>query len=176
MSFKVDYDKFYKDDPKACGEPFDEILSFIQNNKFDGAQALDLGCGQGRDAIPMSQMGIDVIAVDVSKVGINQLNKKIKSNKLSIETVLSDIVNFKTRKRFDFIIIDRVLHILPNFKERKIVLDRSISYLKKGGSLLIADTAKNILAIKKYISENHISLDLVYSTKSYIFYSKPFQK
>lgn len=47
--------------------------SFIKKNK--AYSILELGCGQGRDAIHFSQMGHDVTAVDISPNAIEFINK-----------------------------------------------------------------------------------------------------
>ena len=172
MGYTVEYDKYYKEDKKACGEPFSEIINFLESKKGKNLKALDLGCGQGRDSIPMAQMGYSVIGVDVSKVGLEQLDEISRKNKFKIKTIVGDIIDFKTRERFDVIVVDRVLHILPDSEERETILSRCRSYLKKGGVLLIADTPQNISSFKSYVKKNLKDLKVIFDKKNYLFYEK----
>ena len=57
------YDKHYQT-PNYFGEPYPELLSFFSKYKPKG-HVLDLGCGQGRDAIAMARMGYKVTGVDI---------------------------------------------------------------------------------------------------------------
>ena len=172
MSYTVDYDKFYKEDLAACGKPFKEFEIFFKKNIQEAMSVLDLGCGQGRDAILVAKMGAHVVGVDVSTVGLKQLNRIAKKEKLKIETIVSDLVDFKTRKRFDVIILDRVLHIVATEHEREQVLEKSITYLRKSGYILIADTPLNIISFRKYLKKNNSQLKYVLDNKNYLFVQK----
>ncbi len=61
------YDNYYltKD---LFGEPYPELMDFFKNFP-DRGKLLDLGCGQGRNAIPLVQLGYEVTGIDNSKVG-----------------------------------------------------------------------------------------------------------
>ena len=68
------YDTYYQQE-NLFGKAYPELLAFF--NQFEGkGKVLDLGCGQGRDAIPLARMGFEVRAIDSSQVGIasNQKN------------------------------------------------------------------------------------------------------
>jgi len=53
-----------------CGQPFPEFVQFFVDFDQVNASVLDLGCGQGRDALFIARMGHDVLGVDLSPTGI----------------------------------------------------------------------------------------------------------
>ena len=68
----VKYDEYYSTQDHALGPAFKEVIAFFQNLEL-GQTVLDVGVGQGRDAIPLAQMGHRVIGIDLSSIGIEQL-------------------------------------------------------------------------------------------------------
>ena len=72
----VTYDKYYKTE-NLFGQPYPELLAFFTEYPKKG-NVLDLGCGQGRDAIPLARLGFDVTGIDNSSVGIAQMNRIAK--------------------------------------------------------------------------------------------------
>ncbi len=75
---KVEYDKYYQTE-NLFGKAYPELIDFYAKVEEKG-ELLDLGCGQGRDSIPLAKLGFSVTGIDYSKVGIKQLSKKKKIN------------------------------------------------------------------------------------------------
>ena len=156
----MDYEKEYQKTNNACGQLFPEFQEFFANYDKHGAAVLDLGCGQGRDALFIASRGHSVTGVDISPTGVAQMLDQAKARGLKIEGIVGDIVGFRTRQRFDAVVIDRVLHQLPSDEDRLAVLRRSSSYVKKGGYVLIADTPKH----KQLIADFFATLDSKWET------------
>lgn len=156
----MDYEKEYQNTDNACGQPFPEFVDFFKNWDRHGAAVLDLGCGQGRDALLIASRGHRVTGVDISPTGVAQMLDQAQARGLEIEGIVADIVGFRTRKRFDAVVIDRVLHQLPTDEDRLAVLRRSSGYVKTGGYVLIADTPKH----KQLIADFFATLDTTWET------------
>ena len=153
MGSTVDYDVHYRKGPKQCGEPFPEIVAVLQEHARPGRRLLDLGCGQGRDSLLAATLGYDVVGVDLSKVGLRQLAREAVRKQLSIEVHHADIVSFRTRKRFDVIVLDRVLHLLPDDNERTAALTNALRLARKSAVVAIADGAKHAPLIHAFFAQ-----------------------
>ncbi len=140
MGSLVDYDKHFVKGLGQCGDPFSEFVSFFAQYDKQGATVLDLGCGQGRDALLAAQHGHLVLGVDLSEIGISQMLAAAKRGRHDVEGVVADITEFKSRRKFDVVLLDRVLHCLPSDAERRITLQNACRFTRKRGHLLVADT------------------------------------
>lgn len=153
------YDKYYKEDKNYFGNPNKELLDFFNALKNKGT-VVDLGAGQGRNAISLHKMGYDVTAVDISIEGLNQINK---SNP-AIKTILADIYTFDI-SNYDFILLDSMLHFYKKEfeKETKLVID-IISSMKENAVLvncMVYSKHKELLKILN----NYDNIDIITKCK-----------
>lgn len=144
MKIENKYELLYRQQDDVCGKPFDEFTAFAESYANSSATVLDLGCGQGRDAIVFASRGMSVTGVDTAPTGIEQMVAFGESNDLRINGVLCDIRDYQTDLRFDIVILDRTLHMLANPRDRIDVIARSAGWLAAGGHMLIADEPANI--------------------------------
>lgn len=140
----VTYDLHYQNDPAACGAPFSEFARFAAT--APPGSVLDLGCGQGRDTLLFARRGHQVLAVDVSTVGLAQLDAVAVREGLAVETRVADIVGFSPDRTFDAVILDRVLHMLAP-ADRLGVLEVALAATAPGGHLLVAEGPKGLLPV-----------------------------
>lgn len=146
-----DYDALYETTPQALGEPTRIFVEFFERQKGVALRVLDIGCGQGRDALFIARLGHHVTGVDISVHGIRDLNETASRENLDVEGHAADIVSFVPEGVFDVILIDRTLHMLPE-KERLDVFERLIGFVPKGGWVLIADERSNMQGFKQVIA------------------------
>lgn len=66
-----------------------KVAKYFQKNKVKSI--LDLGCGVGRNLIPLAKMGFDVSGIDYAKEAIRQTKTLLRDNKLKANTVEGDI-------------------------------------------------------------------------------------
>jgi len=151
MSLESRYEQLYREQNDVCGEPFQEFVAFAEAQLNSSATVLDLGCGQGRDAIVFAKRGMAVTGVDISATGVKQMLTFAAANKLPIAGVVADIREYRAEGRFDIIILDRTLHMLSNPDDRLGVIARCAGWLAKSGYLLIADEPSNIRAFADWI-------------------------
>lgn len=144
----VKYDTHYREDAAACGEPFPEFTRFCQ--AATPGSVLDLGCGQGRDALPFARAGHRVVGVDVSAVGVGQMLAVARNEELEVEGVVADIVSYSTEETFDVVILDRVLHMLQE-PYRMAVLHAAMAAVAAGGHLLVAEGPKGMVPVRRAV-------------------------
>lgn len=98
-------------DAKSFGEASQEILDLIPRLPH-GAKVIDLGCGDGRNAIPLAQAGFTVTAIDISKAGIRKLNFLSNREELAIHCSVADMTRFEFPEEYDLIISHGCLHFI----------------------------------------------------------------
>lgn len=150
------YDKHYKKE-EYFGNPYEGMLDYF--TKQERGELIDLGAGQGRDSIPLNKMGYDVTAVDISKVGLNQIKEKANN----IKTVLADIYTYNIEP-FDYILLDSMLHFYKgDIEKEKNLVENIISKMKNGA--VFANCMLKSKKAEKYlmdiVKENIDSLEIL---------------
>ena len=118
LGVPVKYDEYYSAQNHALGSAFKDATAFFQNLEV-GQTVLDVGVGQGRDAIPLAQMGHRVIGIDLSSIGIVPLKNAAASQHFNIDTEVAELSTNSPTERLDIIIFDRTLHMITNTIERE---------------------------------------------------------
>ena len=113
----VDYDKKFKDDFPIYPAKLDfELKKYLE--LIPGKEVLDLGIGQGRNSIPLSNLGFNVTGVDYS----SKCLEICKNNCSNLNLIRSDIRTFEIEKnRYDLILSSYVLHFLHKEDSYKIM-------------------------------------------------------
>lgn len=57
----------------------------------DGWRLIDLGAGEGRDAVFFAEQGVEVVAVDISPVGLAKADRLAEERGVEITTIVADI-------------------------------------------------------------------------------------
>ncbi len=80
---------------------------------------MDLGCGQGRDALLLGELGYCVTGIDISDLGIKQMNAIANEKKLPVVGKVADIYNYPISEEYDMVLLDSIFHFYKNDLERK---------------------------------------------------------
>lgn len=163
-----DYDKLYGTTPHALGEPTQIFVDFFKQNTKAKLTVLDIGCGQGRDALFIARMGHSVVGVDASPNGIESLVTAAALEKLAIEGVVADLEMYQPENEFDVLLIDRTLHMLSNEK-RLAVLERLIQHVAINGWVLIADERSNMSDFKNVFKDSDAAWKTDLDKLGYLF-------
>ena len=163
-----DYDKLYGETRDALGQPTPIFVEFFEHLDQQDAHVLDVGCGQGRDAIFIARKGHRVVGVDISTNGIQDLENTAKKENLPIEGVVADIVTYVPTGVFDVILIDRTLHMLGR-PTRIAVLKTLLDHVAANGWLLIADEASNIGDFEAACAAHMANWTTIHCQRGYLF-------
>ena len=120
----------------AFGKPSAEIVSLAARLPR-GAQLLDLGCGEGRNALFLAEQGFEVTAVDLSEHGIRKLRSMAASQNLAARAEVGDMRSYRFDRAFDLIISHGCLHLIerPDWKR---LLESIKAYTAPGGYNVVA--------------------------------------
>jgi len=90
----------------------DRALGFL--DRPEGLRALDLGAGEGRDAVFFAERGLDTLAVDVSPNGLQKAERLARERGVEVETRQGDVNTLRLGGSFDLIYsIGTVQYIEP---------------------------------------------------------------
>lgn len=119
-------------------KPTPDVIKTIDKIKLTKAsKILEIGCGEGRDAIFLLKKNYDVLAIDYSDTVIKKCNE-LSKQKYKKNFKQFDVIIDKLNEKFDFIYSVAVIHMFVNKDHRKKFLDFINDHLKEKGLALIA--------------------------------------
>ena len=69
------FEDLYERHPDYYSSPSDGLINFLKEYRIKPCKTLDVGCGQGRNALWLASNGFQVVAVDNSFAAIESLEK-----------------------------------------------------------------------------------------------------
>ena len=159
---KIVYDQYYETE-NLFGAPYPELIEYYSSIENRG-RLLDLGCGQGRDAIPLAKLGFSVTGIDNSQVGITQLNQVAKKEGLQLTGIVADIYSFSDFHQFEFILLDSMFHFGKKDREKEVNFLKLICNKSNPSTLIticIQNTGNKLCVLNEVISSN-IKLRIVH--------------
>lgn len=137
-AYEKRYSQVYEKDMLwSSQENTPEVLKCIKNYKISKmARILDLGCGEGRDAIYLLDKGYNLMAVDYSHTVIEKC-KELSSNKYNNCFKQFDLIKDEMDSKFDFIYSIAVLHMFVLEEHRNKFLSFVREHLSEEGICLI---------------------------------------
>ena len=120
----------------ACEVPTPIVLETIRKYRlFAGTPMLEIGCGEGRDALAVLQGGYDLLAADVSDEAISYCRKIAPGFAQRFQVL--DCLRDPLDHRFGFIYSVAVLHMLVLDPHRELFYRFIHDHLLHGGLALI---------------------------------------
>ena len=98
-------------------------------------RALDLACGEGRNAVWLAQHGWHVTAVDFSLVGLDKARRLADARGVAVDWVLADLLDYQPEEGAYQLVLVAYLQIRPD--ERAAVLLKACTALAPGGEVLV---------------------------------------
>jgi SAM-dependent methyltransferase len=97
-------------------------------------RALDLGCGEGRNAVWLAEQGWRVTGVDFSEAGLQKAYELARVRKVQVHWVLADVTAFQPKPgSYDLVLI---CYLQLPARERHAVMALAREALVAGGTLL----------------------------------------
>lgn len=129
------WDERYAGDGFAYGEAPNDFLAEMADHLPTSGSALDIGAGEGRNALFLASRGLDVLAVDLSEVGMQKAQRLARERGLTLRTQAVDLREFDAGPA-SFDVISSLWVHLPQ-PLRASVHERVRTWLKPGGVFLL---------------------------------------
>ena len=113
----------------------DAVCDHGLDHPAEGARAIDLGCGEGRNAIWLGMLGWSVTAVDMSAVGIDRGRAMAASNDARVDWIVADLEEWDLGAGAWDLIAFVYVH-WPTDK-RLTIMQRIVDALAPGGHLVV---------------------------------------
>jgi tellurite methyltransferase len=71
---------------------------------IEGRRALDLACGEGRNAIFLAQQGFEVDAIDIAERGLERGRNRAKQLGVAVNFLHADLEQYRLQRQYDLIL------------------------------------------------------------------------
>lgn len=132
------WEERYRDNPVWSGNPNAALVAHV--SELTGETSLDLGCGEGADAIWLAQRGWQATGVDVSPTALARAQQAAEERGVSPTWVEADLAHWEPEATYD-LVTSFFLHSPVNFPRAQI-LRRAAKAVAPGGHLLVVGHAE----------------------------------
>jgi len=91
----------------------DMVIEIIRSDAEYRPKLLDLGCGEGRNAVYFAGFGFEVVGLDLSKSGLEKTEKLAEDTNVHVKTIQADILTYNITEVYDIVFSTGTLHYLP---------------------------------------------------------------
>lgn len=107
-----------------------KVLEYMPPTKR--LKLLDIGCGEGKDAVFFARNGYNVTAFDISDAGIEKTKKLADQVGVHVKVFKADILDYRLSAQFDILFSSGVFHYVnPEYREE--IFNNYKNYTNKGG-------------------------------------------
>lgn len=125
-------DRYAAEDRVWGGEPNRFVVQYLSD--LTPGTAIDLGAGEGRNAVWLAQRGWQVTAVDFSAVGLEKARAMAADAQVPLATVAENALVFEPSVHVDLVVLS-YLQIPDDDQVR--LLKRAAGWLRPGGRVFV---------------------------------------
>jgi SAM-dependent methyltransferase len=134
----------------ARAAPNEVLLAFARTELQKGgtARVLDLGCGAGRNAIPLARMGWEVTGTDLSWPMLRAAAQRAKEERVRerINLALAPMDHIPARSRhFDLVVAHGIWNLARSSGEFRMALREAARVARPGAGLFVFTFSRNTL-------------------------------
>jgi tellurite methyltransferase len=134
-----DIEKSYKKKDVLWGTKPNRYVSQLPKMLKKG-KILDLGVGDGRNALYLAQKGFDVVGVDILKDALKNFLRFARGKNLKVKGMNRDISDYNFKEFYNAIICIGAIHFLNRQKTLLLIKRMKQQTLKEGINIIVAFT------------------------------------
>lgn len=104
-----------------------------------GDRVLEVGCGLGTNTEWLARSGLDVTAIDLSRMAIWRARRRLRKNGLTAKLYWADFLRGLDEQPFDVVLDRATLHSFPDGELRARFAAQLGGLVKAGGSALLVE-------------------------------------
>ena len=110
---------------------------------LDGGRAIDLACGQGRNAVWLAERGWEVTGVDFSVVALDRARQLAAEHGVGADWILADLLAYRPEPHaYDLVLI---FYLQVRAEDRTAIVRAAAEGVRPGGAfLMVGHHAENI--------------------------------
>lgn len=156
------YDSLYasKENVYGEGKPIEAVCKL--GDYLSGGTVLDIGGGEGRNALYLAQQGFSVSVLDLSKVGLERLRSIAEEKDLNINTRVTDVIAEGLDGVYDSVVLSFLLQHMNEEDAKNLIVEAQQHTTARGVHILSTFTnqgglyERNIKSGRFYPSEEVI--------------------
>ena len=147
MQSATDYDNRYNAEEYYWGLVPNRLCYEIMRLRppTEAYRVLDIGCGEGKDAVFLARNGYRVSAFDISEHGLDKARSLAARCGVRVDFFRADVRDFCPEAEYDIIFSSGVLHYIP-LERRKYVAENWKAHTAQGGINVL-----NVFVCKPFI-------------------------
>lgn len=145
----TDYEERYKSEDYYWGvKPSNMCLRILElMPPIKSLRVMDIGCGEGKDAVFLARCGYEVSAFDVTDTGIEKTKRLAEKANVYVDVFKANILDFRLERNYDILFSSGVFHyIRPEL--RKEIIENYKQYTEENGLNVF-----NVFVQKPFIGE-----------------------
>lgn len=173
---QTEYDSLYSKTINLFGSEPETCLQAFETQIPKGP-VLDIGAGQGRNALFLAETGFEVHALEPSKEGIRHLKDQASLRHLNVKCIQKEFGKYNSKSEvYSAVLVFGLIQIL-SAEDRQAMIERVPSWLVPGGLLFLTGFGTQDPSMKRVQMNWHelTSQHFVSPEQEYRFYLKPGQ-
>lgn len=165
---------------QAYGERQQDVDYYVRHAIKHGGKVLELGCGNGRIALPLARAGVEVVGVDASAAMLRDLRKVLRQEPDEVQQRLTlqrgDMRKVRLGRRFDlvFCAFNTALHLYTR-QDVEQFLACARAHLRPGGELVVDLSMPSAEELARDPGAPYRTQPFVHPTEGVVSYQEHFE-
>lgn len=112
-----------------------------------GKSVLDVGCGEGEDALILSKLGAHVTGLDLSPGAIEVARRRLEMNRTFAEFICGPVEEIAVTQKYDIVWVEALLHHVLHDLDN--VMKSLVARVRPGGMILMCEPVNLMPALRR---------------------------